>query len=225
MARTRRRRRSPRTVVVLLSAFVVLGMTLPIVVVQVSGALKVHDVDDVPDRSVALVLGAGLQAGGKPSTYLKRRLDMARQLYEDGKVQAILVSGDNKFKEHDEPTAMYDWLVEAGVPPERVVRDHAGFDTHDSCVRAHDVFGVRDAIIITQDYHLPRAVFSCNAAGVDAVGVGVSSKSVATSTAVKYRVREAGASAKAAWDALISRDPEYGGIETELTDVLKNGRN
>ncbi len=217
---TRRRRLTAKRGIALVGALAVVILTMPIVVVQVVGALNVHEVDDVPDRSVALVLGAGLRPGGKPSVYLTRRLDMARQLYEDGKVQAILVSGDNKFKEHDEPTAMFEWLVEAGVPAEHVVRDHAGFDTHDSCVRAHDVFGVRDAIVVTQDYHLPRAVFSCNAAGVDAVGVGVSSKSVARSTAVKYRVREAGASAKAAWDALIKRKPEHGGTETSLTDLL-----
>ena len=73
---------------------------------------------------------------------------------------------------------MQDWLVTHGVPRDKVVRDHAGFDTHDSCVRAHDVFGVRDAVVVTQDYHLRRALFSCSLAGIDVVGVGVSSTSV-----------------------------------------------
>lgn len=221
----RRRRLSAGRAFALAGALALLALTLPIVIVQVAGSLRVYEADDVPDRSVALVLGAGLQAGGKPSTYLMRRLDMARQLYEEGKVDAILVSGDNKFKEHDEPTAMYEWLIDAGVPAEQVIRDHAGFDTHDSCVRAHDVFGMRDAIVVTQDYHLPRAVFSCNAAGVDAVGVGVSSKSVSRATGAKYRLREAGASAKAAWDALTNREAEHGGYEKSLTDLLNETQN
>ena len=88
-------------------------------------------------------------------------------------------------------------------------------------MRARDVFGVKDLIVVTQDYHVPRAAFSCTAAGLDVVGVGVSSASVARSTAVKYRVREALASMKAAWDALSQREPVYGGTETTITDILE----
>ena len=137
-------------------------------------------------------------------------------------MQAILVSGDNAQADYDEPTAMYDWLIDAGIPAERVVRDYAGFDTHDSCVRARDVFGVKDLVVVTQDYHLPRAVFSCTAAGLDVVGVAVSSASVERSKAVKYRVREALASVKSAWDALIQRKPVHGGSETSIQEIVDN---
>lgn len=216
----RRSFRFGRRALVITGALAVLALAAPVLVVQVVGSSKVFTPDEVPNRSVALVLGAGLQAGGKPSVFLTRRLDMARELYERGKVDVILVSGDNALEEHDEPTAMFNWLVEAGIPADRVVRDHAGFDTHDSCKRAHDVFGVEDAIVVTQDYHLPRALFSCSAAGIDAVGVGVSSTNVARSTGTKYRVREAAASVKASWDALTGRPPVYGGTETSITDLL-----
>lgn len=200
----------------------VLVLAAPLAWVQVGGRLRVHPgVQDVPARPVALVLGAGLRPDGTPSTYLTRRLDAARQLYERGTVGVILVSGDNSRAGYDEPTAMLDWLVARGVPSERVVRDFAGFDTHDTCVRARGVFGVTEAVVVTQDYHLPRALFSCTQAGIDAVGVGVSAKSVEPAKAVMYRVREAPASLKAAWDALSGREPVHlGETETAVTDVL-----
>ena len=116
---------------------------------------------------------------------------------------------------------MLDWLVAHGVPADDVVRDHAGFDTHDSCVRAHDVFGVDDAVVVTQDYHLRRALFSCTAAGISVTGVGVSSASVRPVQAFTWRARELPASWRAAWDAVTGRDPVYAGPpETAVQDAL-----
>ncbi|GAA3231477.1 vancomycin high temperature exclusion protein [Oerskovia jenensis] len=208
--------------VVVGAAVLALALAAPVTWVQVSGRLRVQPgVEDVPARPVALVLGAGLRPDGTPSTYLTRRLDAARELYERGTVEVILVSGDNSREDYDEPTAMLDWLVGHGVPADRVVRDFAGFDTHDTCVRAREVFGVTEAVVLTQDYHLPRALFSCAQAGIDAVGVGVSAESVEPAKAVVYRVREVPASLKAAWDAVTGREPVHlGARETGVTDVL-----
>jgi len=142
-------------------------------------------------------------------------------LYARGAVDVVLVSGDNGTVRHDEPTAMQEWLVTHGVPSDKVVRDHAGFDTHDSCVRAHDVFGVRDAVVVTQDYHLRRALFSCSLAGIDVVGVGVSSTSVHPKQALLWRLREVPASWRAAWDALSGRPAAFPGpAETSVQDAL-----
>ncbi|WP_235534260.1 vancomycin high temperature exclusion protein [Oerskovia sp. Root22] len=217
---SRRRRR----VLALGAAALVLVVAAPLAWVQVSGQSRVSPgVASTPDRPVALVLGAGLRPDGSPSTFLRRRLDAARELYEQGKVQVVLVSGDNSREGYDEPTAMLDWLVEQGVPAEHVVRDFAGFDTHDTCVRAREIFGVTEAVVVTQDYHLPRALFSCSRAGIDAVGVGVSSTSVEPAKAVMYRVREVPASLKAAWDAVTHREPVHLGTkETAVTDALES---
>lgn len=205
-----------------LAAFVVVG---GVVWVQGSGQARTRSADDVEPTPVVLVLGAGLRPDGTPSTFLARRLDMARELFEAGKVEVILVSGDASRKDYDEPTAMRDWLVEHGVPAQRVVRDFAGLDTHDSCFRARNVFGVDQAIVVTQDYHLRRALFSCAAAGLDAVGVGVSAASVEPAKAAWYRVREMPASAKAAWDGLTRRDPKFlGDQETGVQDALASPR-
>ena len=194
----------------------------PFVWVQAVGQARIRSsVDDVPPTEVALVLGAGLRPDGTPSTYLRRRLDAAYRLYAEGTVEVILVSGDNRTTDHDEPTAMRDWLVDLGVPADRVVRDFAGRDTHDSCVRAHEIFGVERAVVITQDYHLRRALFSCDRAGLEVVGLGVSSASVKPVEAFGYRLRELPASLKAAWDALTHRRPVHlGPRETGVQDVL-----
>lgn len=213
----------PRRRVLLRTAVIVVALVLaPALWVQVVGQTRVRPgVSDISRTDVAIVLGAGLRPDGTPSTYLRRRLDAAAELYARGTVDVILVSGDNSTTQHDEPTAMRDWLVGLGVPEDRVVRDFAGLDTHDSCVRAHEVFGVTDAVVITQDYHLRRALFSCREAGIDVVGLGVSSTSVEPIKAVLYRVREIPASIKAAWDALTGREPVHlGPHETGVEDAL-----
>ncbi|GEL93916.1 SanA/YdcF family protein [Cellulomonas composti] len=204
-AAPRRRRRRRRALFVVLVVVVVL--VLPLAWVQGVGQTRVRSLESAGPAPVALVLGAGLRPDGSPSTYLRRRLNAAQSLYEQGRIDVVLVSGDNSTPYHDEPAAMRDYLVERGVPVDHVVLDGAGLDTHDSCVRAHDVFGVDQAVVLTQSYHLRRALFSCQAAGIDVTGVGVSAASVQPKQALMWRLREIPASYKAFWDALTSRRP------------------
>ena len=213
------RTRRPRRTVRVLAGAVAVVVLVPFLWVQGVGQSGVRS--EVPARDVALVLGAGLRPDGTPSTFLRRRLDAAADLYAAGTVRVILVSGDNREASHDEPTAMRDWLIGKGVPQDVVVRDFAGLDTHDTCVRAHEIFGVTSAVVITQDYHLRRAVFSCAQAGIDVVGQGVSSSSVEPPKALMYRLRELPASLKAAWDAVTDRRPVHlGPDETGVRDAL-----
>ena len=192
-----------------LAGVLVVGLG-PVLVVQAVGQTAIRpDVASVPATPVALVLGAGLEPDGTPSVYLARRLEAARQLFEAGTVQVILVSGDNSTPYHDAPGAMRRWLLQHGVPDAKIVRDAAGFDTHDSCVRARQIFGVTSAVVVTQDYHVRRALFSCKAAGIESSGVGVSAASVTPKQAVVWRLRELPASWKAAWDALTHRRPVF----------------
>ncbi|MEJ3742955.1 ElyC/SanA/YdcF family protein [Actinomycetes bacterium KLBMP 9797] len=180
--------------------------------------------ETVPAAPVALVLGAQVYADGTPSPFLAARLDVARRLFEAGKVRAILVSGDHMNWEYDEPGAMQRYLTAAGVPAQKVVLDHAGFDTYDSCARASRVFGVRQAIVVTQAFHLPRAVTLCRRLGVDAAGVG-------DETVKRYRqtwrigsTREHGACVKAVLDVLSGRDPVHlGRRESGVDEALRTG--
>lgn len=182
----------------------------------------VYGVDEVPAAPVVLVLGSRVYADGSPSPFLAARLELARLLYERGKVRVVLASGDNGQRTYNEVDPMRRWLVARGVPDRQVVGDYAGFDTYDSCVRARKIFGVGRVIVVTQAYHLPRAVALCRRVGLDAVGVGDES-------ARRYRwswrqavFRESFASVKAAGDALLGPDPTYlGRRERSVDEALR----
>ncbi|MBN2719419.1 MAG: YdcF family protein [Deltaproteobacteria bacterium] len=128
-------------------------------------------VADVPPRDVAIVLGAKVYSDGTPSIVLRDRLTAALSLYNAGKVNKIIVSGDHMAKEYNEPGAMFQFLIERGVPAKDVFMDHAGFRTFDTMARAKAVFGVKSAVICTQRFHLARSVYLATINGLDAVGL------------------------------------------------------
>ncbi|GAA3700049.1 hypothetical protein GCM10022204_15900 [Microlunatus aurantiacus] len=148
----------------------VLGASVGIVRGAAAGHL--YPLDQVPYAPVALVLGAQVYPSGRPSRFLRARLDLALLLLQRGTVERLLLSGDAQAPEYDEPAAMRDHLIDAGAPADRLVLDPGGLDTYDSCVRARDVFGVQRVVVVTQTYHLPRAVATARLVGLDAVGVG-----------------------------------------------------
>lgn len=138
--------------------------------IQRSVAPRIVSSSAVDPRSVGLVLGASIWSGA-PSRALKERLDTAALLYTEGKVKKLILSGDNRAVDYNEPEAMKRYLIEKGIPERDLVLDYAGRRTYDSCYRAKDIFHVQALIVITQDFHLPRALYLCNALGVDALGV------------------------------------------------------
>jgi vancomycin permeability regulator SanA len=177
---------------------------------------------EVPHTDVAVVFGAGLWAG-EPSPYLAHRLDAAARLYHAGRIEVVLVTGDNSREDYDEPDAMRAYLTRHGVPDARVVSDYAGFDTWDSCVRAKKVFGVDRAVLISQGFHIRRAVALCEAAGVASYGVGVDDRH--DLTWYYGGVREILAAHKAAFDAAVRPDPRFlGPREPGVARALAAGR-
>ncbi len=146
---------------------------------------RVRTTADAPARDVVVVFGAGLRQGS-PSPYLANRLDAAAELYRTGRAKVVLVTGDNSRAEYDEPDAMRTYLTERGVPDERIVSDFAGFDTWDSCVRAKKIFGVDRAVLVSQGFHIRRAIALCRSAGVDAYGVGVDADATRPGTTAAY---------------------------------------
>ncbi|MFB4318204.1 vancomycin high temperature exclusion protein [Actinomadura sp. 21ATH] len=208
----------PLSVLVGLLAY---GVVLPTGWAYADTAAYRKSVRDVPATPVALVLGAGIREG-QPSLFLARRLDLAVELYRRGKIKVVLVSGDNRVVDYDEPTVMRDYLAAKGVPAERVVRDFAGLDTWDSCVRAGKIFGVTRLTVITQEFHLPRAVALCRAAGLDAWGVGDASPSQMGATAAGY-VREPLAMLKAMGNLTTRPAPTHlGDPEPGVREALAN---
>lgn len=206
-------------VVVLLSAALVVGSGLW---VRRSAQGYVYDVAAVPAAPVALVLGAQVYPDGSPSPFLAARLALARQLWAAGKVRVILVSGDHRRWDYDEPGAMRRWLVDRGVPAGKVVEDHAGFDTYDSCLRARRIFGVERAVVVTQGFHIDRAVAVCRRVGVDAVGVGDQSVRRFERAWAWGAFRDRFAAVKAVYDVVSGRDPVFlGRPEWGVRDALR----
>ena len=192
---------------------------LPSTWLRLAEASRVRTVRTAPPAPVALVFGAGLDGDGAPSAYLAHRLDAAVRLYTAGTVRALLVSGDNSRTSYDEPGAMRTYLVAHGVPRTKIVVDDAGFDTWSSCDRAKRVFGVDRADLVSQDFHIRRALALCSAAGIDAYGVGVAEPHDTTWYA--GGAREVLAAGKAALDVVVKPDPHFlGPHEPGVTRAL-----
>ncbi|MER6557176.1 ElyC/SanA/YdcF family protein [Streptomyces sp. NPDC001027] len=179
---------------------------LPSTWLYVSTSDRIGTTAKAPRREVAVVFGAGLW-DGEPSPYLAHRLDTAAKLYRAGRIEVVLVTGDNSREDYDEPDAMRAYLTRHGVPDRRIVSDYAGFDTWDSCVRAKKIFGVDEAVLISQDFHIRRAVALCEAAGVDSYGVAVAAAH--NVTWLYGGAREVLAAGKAALDAVFEPDPRF----------------
>ncbi len=128
-------------------------------------------VAEVPPAQVAIVPGALVEPDGDMSAMLADRVEQAAALWHAGKVEKVLVSGDHGTWAYDEPGTMRKALVSAGVSPEDVFEDHAGFETWATMMRARGIFGVRDAVVVTQGFHMPRALYLADAAGIDATGL------------------------------------------------------
>ncbi len=163
---------------------------------------RTFTLEDVPARPVALVFGAGVWPDGRLSAVLEDRVYTAVELYRQGKVSKLLFSGDNRYVEYNEPGYMREYALELGVPDEDIVLDYAGRRTYDSCYRALHIFGVDRAILISQAYHLDRALFTANALGIDAVGVPADRRDYLYIR--NYWWRELAATALAWWEVTVS---------------------
>jgi vancomycin permeability regulator SanA len=160
---------------------------------------------DIPRRAIAIVFGAGIYANGQPTPYLQWRVETAVSLYKAGRVQKLLMTGDNSTKQHDEPVAMRTLAVKDGVPASAIVLDYAGFNTYDSCYRAHAIFGVKQAVLVSQGYHLPRAVMTCDGLGVRSIGVSATHTS--RDWAINYTIREWLSTDKAVFQLVLKPNP------------------
>jgi len=175
---------------------------------------RLFGVEDVPVERVAIVFGAGLRWDGTPSPVLRDRVATAAQLYSSGKVRKLLMSGDNRFLDYNEPGAMRDFAIQLGVPAGDIVLDFAGRRTYDTCFRARDIFQVKSAILVTQSFHLPRAIYVCNILGVPAVGVPADQRSYRRPARLFWNLRETLATLIALWEVHVSKplpvlgDPE-----------------
>jgi len=183
-------------------------------VVRIGSNKYIYDnLADLPHTQVALIPGAAILQNGDLSPVFKDRVDMAIMIYQRGIVQKILVSGDNSSTDHNEVNPARNYLLAQGVPPEDIFLDHAGFDTYSSMYRAQDIFQVESMIIVSQAFHVPRAVYIARHLGMDAYGM------VADRGHYLFYndVRETFADVKALTNLLFNRQPKYLGKVIPIT--------
>lgn len=173
------------------------------------------DIEQVPSKYTGLILGAGVYADGSLSIMLKDRVDSTIDLYNAKKISRILVSGDHGKEYYDEVNSIKDYLLEKQIPREDIFLDHAGFDTYDSIVRAKKIFKVEDMIVVTNEFHLSRAVYTAREIGIDAVGFIADKQDY---VGVGYNeLREVPASIKIYFDVKLNSKPQFLGEEIPIS--------
>ncbi|MBN1331427.1 YdcF family protein [Candidatus Dojkabacteria bacterium] len=183
-------------------------------IAQTYSAYKHSEIEEVENTKVALVLGAGLW-GDEPGPILEDRVLSAVDLYKAGKVEKLIMSGDNRTMDYDEPTAMVELAKAEGVPEAAIQPDYAGRRTYDSCLRAKEIFNVESAVIITQDFHLNRAMYICNSLGIEVQGFKADRRDYNNES--WYEIRDNLATIKAIWE--INVDPPGNVVKGDVIEL------
>ncbi|OGO22921.1 MAG: hypothetical protein A2Y54_07160 [Chloroflexi bacterium RBG_16_51_16] len=179
------------------------ALFLPRLITALHAGARVYTVEHAPYEDVAIVFGAGLRRDGTPTAILRDRVQTGAQLYLAGKATKLLMSGSNQDIGYNEPEAMRQYALDLGVPDEDIVLDYAGRRTYDTCYRAGAVFGVKSALLVTQAFHLPRALFLCNALGINTAGVEADNYYFLKRSRMIWNIRELFATAGAFFDVYI----------------------
>jgi SanA protein len=182
-----------------------LVLFLPRIITSIYAIFRTYSVEDVPAERIAIVFGAGLRRDGSPTAVLRDRVETAARLYFAGRVEKLLLSGDNRVVDYNEPESMRQYARSLGIPDKALVLDYAGRRTYDTCYRAKAIFGVESAILVTQKFHLSRALFTCNALGVKAMGVEANNYYYLKRSRLYWNVREQIATVGAFWDVYVKR--------------------
>ena len=180
-------------------------LLLPRLVTGLYAFQRTYTAKTIPAAPVAIVFGAGLWRDGTPTTVLRDRISTAAELYFSGKVQKILMSGDNSYLDYNEPGAMREYALSLGVPETAIVLDYAGRRTYDTCYRARAIFGLQEVILVTQSFHLPRALYTCNLLGLKAVGIASDLRDYNRGSLLYWNLRELPATLSALVDVHILR--------------------
>ena len=193
---------------------ILLALCIPRLITGAYALNRIYEVEESPSRRVAIVFGAGLRRDGTPTAILRDRVETAVDLYFNGKVEKILMSGDNRFDNYNEPESMRQYALSLGVPAEAIAMDYAGRRTYDTCYRARVIFEVEDALLVSQGFHLPRALFLCNTLGLTSDGVEANQRGYRNRALLIWNIREQLATVGAFLDVYVSNplpvlgDPE-----------------
>ncbi len=188
-----------------LAALALVTLLIPRLITMIHGWGRTYNVETAPSEPVAIVFGAGLTRLGQPTPILRDRVETAAQLYFAGKAKTLLMSGTTEMSHYSEPAAMQQYALSLGVPAQAIVLDDAGYRTYDTCYRAKAIFGLDSALLVTQGFHMPRALFLCNALGLKASGVIAANRRYWAFSLLVWNAREQIATLGALVDIYISR--------------------
>lgn len=198
------------TVIIALALFTVfIGCNLGIIIYGNSYVFPSSEISEIGDADCIIILGAAVYDGGRMSYPLSQRVETGEKLYKSGVSQRILVSGDHLHENYDEVNVMKDALSEKGISPDVIFTDHAGVDTYDSMYRAKEIFKAEKVVIVTQKFHLPRAIFIARSLGLDAYGVAADEEERYFN--LKTEARELLARPKYIFDAIFKPKPQFHG--------------
>jgi len=193
-----------RGLLAVLAALALVTLIVPRLITTAYAWSRIYSVETAPVEPAAVVFGAGLTRSGLPTPILRDRVETAARLYHAGKVQKLLMSGADRFDAYSEPEAMRQYAMTLGVPAEAIVLDNGGRRTYDTCYRTKNIFGLDSAILVTQRWHLPRALFLCSAMGIKASGVEAANRRYWPVMLFIWNVREQIATVGALVDVYVS---------------------
>ena len=213
-----------KTIIKILLVLVVLGVIVGIEVITANAHIKSvtkgfiipeSELKNLEGIDCILVLGCGVWDDGTPTDMLADRIKVGIRAYESGVSDRLLMSGDHSRKDYDEVNTMKAIAVESGIPADNVFCDHAGFSTYESMYRASDIFGADKIVIVTQSYHLPRAIYDAQKLGIEAYGISADER---TYMGQMYRdVRELLARAKDFVWCIVQPEPTFRGEKIPIT--------
>lgn len=208
-----------KKIFIILISLIVLGITAPfladVLVAQKTKNTHFFDLKDLPNKKVGLVLGTSKYlSNGNINLYYKYRIDATVELFNAGKIQYILVSGDNRKEHYNEPETMKADLIAAGIPEDKIVLDYAGFRTLDSMLRCKEVFGETDIIVISQKFHNERAIYIAQANGMNVLGYNA--KDVNKKAGIKVAIREKFARVKMLLDLTFNKQAKFYGPKIDI---------
>jgi SanA protein len=189
--------------------FILTIISINMIINNKSNEFIYSKVDSIPKCYTAIVLGALVSKSGNLSDILQDRLDVAIELYKKNKIKRFLLSGDHGRKNYDEVNSMKNYLIQKGINTEDIFLDHAGFDTYNTMVRAREIFEVNDAIIVSQEFHLSRAIYIARKKGLTAYGIAADRRNY--NSIGRFQFREFLANIKAFFEVLINKKPKFSG--------------
>lgn len=204
-------------ITIVMIGIIVLAINLYVRISTKNKIINENEYSNLSDVDCIIILGAGIW-GDKPSPMLEDRLLEGIKLYQNGVSDKIIMSGDHGRKEYDEVNIMKDYAIEKGIPSENIFMDHAGFSTYESIYRAKDIFQAKKVVIVTQKYHLYRALYIANKLGLEAYGVGADPRQYVG--AFNREVREILARDKDFIKCIFKPEPTYLG---DTIPVSENG--